>query len=473
MVLRHSFYYLLARGLPGVLSFAALILYTRLLSAEEYGKYALVIAGIGLVQVLVFQWLQLVLARFVPIHRENPAVVLKAVLALFATLAATIFVIGSAAAFFWPDPYWQKLLFLATILCIAQSWIEINLQLASIQIKPVIYGRILAGKNSISLIIGGILAVIGFATFAPLLGLLAGTLGAWFIFGASSWKGIRPRWPAPADLNNYTTYGLPLAITFALGWIVSSSDRVILSWLIDDAATGVYAAGYDLAQQSLGLLMIIVNTAAYPLVMRALEKQGKPAASEQLGRSGELVIVVAFGGAAGMIALTPHIVNVVIGLEFRSEAQEIIPWIAASAAISGVKAFHLDIAFQLALKSKWQAYTTATTAAINIALNFLLIPIIGIVGAAVATLLSFSIASILSWWLGRRIFPMPALAPLISRGILVALATYLGAIAATLFNLTSFETLICGLVIGGMTAAGACWTLNVAGIRSNLKKSNF
>lgn len=466
MVLRHSFYYLLARGLPGVLSFTALILYTRLLSAEEYGQYALVIAGIGLTQVLVFQWLQLVIARFVPIHREEPAVVLGAVLALFATLSVTIFVLGFSVAFFWPDPYWKKLIFLATVLCVAQSWIEINLQLASIQIKPVVYGRILGGKNSLALIIGGTLAAIGFATFAPLLGLLTGALGTWFIFGASSWKGIRPHWPAPSALNNYITYGLPLAITFALGWIVSSSDRVILSWLMNDAATGVYAAGYDLAQQSLGLLIVIVNTAAYPLVMRALEKQGKPAASQQLGRNGELVMVVAFAGAAGMIALTPYIANVVIGLEFRSEAQKIIPWIAASAAISGVKAFHLDIAFQLALKSKWQAYTTAATAAINIALNFLLIPIFGIVGAASATLLSFSIASILSWWLGRRIFPMPAIAPLISRGILVALATYLGGIAATLLNLTNFATLIFGFLIGGFATVAACWVLDIANIRS-------
>ena len=41
-LLRHSFIYLFARGVPGVINFLAIAVYTRLLPPEEYGQYALV-----------------------------------------------------------------------------------------------------------------------------------------------------------------------------------------------------------------------------------------------------------------------------------------------------------------------------------------------------------------------------------------------------------------------------------------------
>jgi O-antigen/teichoic acid export membrane protein len=66
MLWRHSALYLLARGLPGVVSLAAIAVYTRLLGADEYGRYALVIAGVGLGNKLVFEWLRLSLLRFRP-----------------------------------------------------------------------------------------------------------------------------------------------------------------------------------------------------------------------------------------------------------------------------------------------------------------------------------------------------------------------------------------------------------------------
>lgn len=55
MLLRHSALYTLARGLPGLINFAALAVYTRLLGPEEYGRYALVIAAVGLANAVLFQ----------------------------------------------------------------------------------------------------------------------------------------------------------------------------------------------------------------------------------------------------------------------------------------------------------------------------------------------------------------------------------------------------------------------------------
>lgn len=468
MLFHHSFLYLIARGVPGVISFAALVLYTRLLSAEEFGRYALVISGVGLVQVLVFQWLHLVLARFLPGNDGEADGVLATILSIFLSLSSVLILVCFGLVLMWPDSVMRPLIALIIPLSIASGWMEICLKLASVRLQPGLYGRMLTGKNVTSLILACVLIGVGLAAAAPLIGLFIGTTLAWFFLGRKVWKGIKPIWPTASVLREYAAYGLPLAITFALGWVVSSSDRIIISYLIDDAATGAYAAGYDLTQQSLGLLLVIVNTAAYPLVMRALTQEGDAAAKKQLCINGELIIAIAMISSAVMIGLAPSIIEIVIGVELRQEAGKVVPWIAAGAAVAGIKAFHLDVAFQLAKDSKWQAYTAAIAAVVNVVLNFMLIPVMGLTGAAVATLASLSLACLLSWWVGRRVFPVPPMSPSIFRAGIVAGFAYIGTLAADLSPGNHLLSLAFGFLMSTLAAVLSGLLVNVCGAREKV-----
>lgn len=468
MLLRHSFYYLIARGIPGVISFAALILYTRLLSTEEFGRYAVILASVGLVQVLLFQWLHLVLARFLPGDDGKSSRVLASILAIFLSLSAILILSGFILALAWSDTSIRLLIFLTVLLSIAAGWMEICLKLESVRIQPAIYGRMLTTKNTVSLISACTLIWMGLASSAPLIGLLLGVAMAWAIFGRQAWKAVRPIWPSKTVLKDYAAYGFPLAITFALGWVVSSSDRLIIAWLLDKSATGAYAAGYDLAQQTLGLLLVIVNTAAYPLVMRALTQHGHEAAKRQLAVNGELIITIAMVSAAGMIGLAPALVGTVIGSDFRPEAANVVPWIAASAAVAGIKAFHLDVPFQLAKDPKWQAYTAAIAAVFNVLLNFLLIPILGLTGAAAATLISLSLACMLSWLIGKKVYPIPSMTPAILRAGMVSIFAYSGARTAELLQFEPLITLLVGFAAGFSAAFIAGWLVNICGIRGKI-----
>lgn len=403
MLLRHSFYYLIARGLPGLINFAALSLYTRFLAPDEFGRYSLVVASVSLVHVLFFQWLQLVLGRFLPASRNAPHLVQQSVLALFLLLAGLIFIVGFSAALFWTDPVWRALLVVAVPLAVAEAWLQINLTLASTGLQPTRYGLLLGGKSLLAIIVGGWLAWLGLGAKAPLIGLLAGAMVAWLLFGFRFWRGIVPRWSKPGLLKEYAVYGLPFVATFALGWIIASSDRLMIAWLLDEAATGVYAVGYDLSQYSLGLLLAVVNTAAYPLAVRKFEQEGAEAARGQLSQNGELIVSIALTGAVGLIVLGPALLELLVGEGFRVGALEVMPWIAAVAAIAGIKAFHFDLAFQLARKSYWQIYVSVLASIANILLNLLFIPNYGVVGAAWASLIAYGLACAMSWVLGRRV----------------------------------------------------------------------
>ena len=468
MLLRHSFYYLFAQGVPGLVNFVALAVYTRLLAPEAFGQYALVLVGIGLVNVVAFQWLRLVLARFLLSYRDEPQRFLGGILAMFLTLAVVVTGAGGLLALLWPDPVWQRLLAVALPLLLVQAFFELTLCLFQTRLKIGWYAKLRASKTVLALVIGGFLAWAGLGAFAPLTGLLLAHGLALVLFALAAWRGIAPRWPEADDLRDQLRYGLPLTVTFALGWVVASSDRILIAWFLDEATAGLYAAGYDLVFQSLTLLLSIINTAAYPLAVWALEHGGATAASKQLAQNGAIIVAAALTGAVCLVVLAPHIVGVLIGEKFRAGALLILPWVAAAAAVSGIKAFYLDMAFHLGSQSLGLVVTSALAALANMLLNIMLIPRFGIQGAAWATLLAFILAALASAWMGRRILTLPGLIPMVLRGVGVALSLGLGAWWGAHLGSSGWTSLCAGMAVGLAVGLAASFAVNLAGLRDEV-----
>ncbi len=466
MLLRHSIYYLLARGIPGLVNVAALALFTRLLAPDEFGRYALVIIGVGLANVVVFQWLRLVLARFLQASRDDLERFLAGILSLFLTLSVVVTGTGFLLGVLWPDPVWQKLLMLSVLLLVTEAWFELNLSIAQAEVKPVQYGKLLGSKALLSLVVGGVLAWFGLGTAAPIMGLLFAYIASFMLFALAAWHGSSPRWPQSDVLRAQLRYGLPLIVTFALSWVVSGSDRLMIAWFLDETAVGMYAAGYDLVFQSLILLLSIINTAAYPLAVNAMEHGGKDEACKQLEQNGQLIIAAALAGGMGLIVLGPHLVAIMIGEEFRAASLAILPWVAVAAVVAGVKTYHFDLAFQLGYASHWLVLTSGVAAVSNVALNVMLIPSFGIVGAAWASLAAFSIAAITSAWLGSRIITMPDLIPMFIKAVIVAVLVGSTAWLGAGLSEVTWKALLLGSLSGTAMAILASLLTNLCAFRT-------
>lgn len=470
MLLRHGFAYLFARGLPGLVNFAALAIYTRLLAPADYGRYSLLVAGVSMAGVVAFQWHRLVLARWLSTRTQDPQRFLGEILRVFLMLALVVAGAGLGLAAVWPDPAWQRLLALAVVLLIAQEWVELNLILAAAQLSPARYGRMLGAKTVLALTFGAALASIGLGAAAPMIGLIAGCALAVPLFGLAPWRGVRPVWPTGATLREQLRYGLPLVVTFALGWIIASSDRLLIAWLLDVEAAGRYAVGYDLAQNSLGVLLAIVQVAAYPLAVRALEERGQVAAREQIRHNGELILCLALSSSAGLAVLAPHIAAVAVGAEFRETTARLLPWIALAAAIGGIKAFHFDMAFHFARNSRGLLVSASISAFVNVVLNLVLIPRFGLLGAAWANAAAYMVGASSSGWLGRSSFRLPAFMPMLFRATAVGLAALTGCIVgAAADHLGAVSRLTAGLGLGSVAALLTMFLLDIAQVRTEFR----
>ncbi len=466
MLIAQSIKYVFARGLPGLINLLSLMLFTRLLSPQAYGEYALVITGVGLAYVVLYQWLKLGILRHYTAYQANDKKFLVSILTAYGLISLAALLTGAVSLLFIDDHRISLLLGFSIAILIAHAFHQLNLELTRIKLKVNQYAFYSMLKSVLGLILGVVFIWLGFEVFGVLGGLLLALMatGVW---------GFSRQWYKPASeyvsrtiILQQLHYGLPLTAVFALTFVISGSDRILIAWLMDTQAAGLYSAGYDITSQSLGLLMVILNLAAYPLVVRTLEKQGEEQAKKVMASVFTLLWSVALPSSVGIALLAEPLAAIFLGEQFRTTAVQLIPVIAAATLLSGMKSYYFDLSFQLGKKTSKQIWSVFFAAMFNIVLNIVLIPHYGVMGAAYATLAAYTLALYVSYLLGKKIFQAPI--PLIDM-LKVSLATLI--MASVVYSMPKNNV---WQMPGAIAAGGAVYfllvlLLNVADSRANVK----
>src|SRR5947209_16418624 len=135
-LLSHTAVYLVARGVPGVVAFAATALYTHLLTPQDYGRYALVLGTAGLLNALLFQWLRLSLVRYLPAYQESPGTLKGTLLGATLLITALLGAVTALAALIPALHAWRGLLLPCWLLVAAQAAFELCCELARASLRP-------------------------------------------------------------------------------------------------------------------------------------------------------------------------------------------------------------------------------------------------------------------------------------------------------------------------------------------------
>jgi len=408
MILKHSALYVIARGVPGLVGFMTIVIYTRLLSPDAYGVYALVFTGSVICNAILYQWLSASLIRFIPEKSVNESDLLTAILNGYIAASIVAGLITLAIAITWTDST-ASLLWVGILLVWAQGWFTINLELTRSRLVPRKYGYVSLLKAALALAIGVTLIMLGYGALGALAGLLLGLSIAALWAARGQWKPFR-KFSYDAELvRKLLVYGLPLTASFALAVVVSGTDRFMLAAMISESATGLYSASQGLAQQGVGVSMTMVNLAAYPIILRTLERDGIQKAREQLRKNAILLLGVGLPVMAGFVVLAQDIAELLLGQEFKAAGTELMPWLAIAAFMAGMRAYYFDLPFYLGKSTRTQLVVMATAATLNVFLNYRLIPDFGYMGAVYASVGAHFVALVLSALLGRRAFVLPSI----------------------------------------------------------------
>ena len=465
MMLRHSIIYFFSRGCPGIIAFFAIAIYTRLLSPQEYGRFALVIAWVGLFNSVIFHWLRLGVSRFWVANEKKQVVFLSTLAVGFAAVLTFALLFGWL--FFLVSPkilVEPKFFALGRLLLSTQAWFGLNLELLRARFSPVQYGLLFSSKAVGSLALGSLFAYLGWGAAGLVAGVFLGTLLPALSVTFSKWRVVRFRLADFSLLIELLRYGLPITVAFVLNFVVSTSDRLLIGWLLGLSETGLYSVAYDLSQQTIGVLCMITTLSTYPIVVRALERDGPEAARRQLNYSAILMFYVAIPAVMGLVVLAPNIVEIIIGSEFQETATVIVPWIALAAFLGCTKSHYMDRAFSLSKRTLPLIWPAGSAAILNVLLNLWLIPQYRTMGAVYSTVISYSVALVLSWRLGKEVFYIP----IPKREILkISLATLVMGLALwPLVQYRGLLAIIFQIFCGGGVYVFLTLFLNVGGMRN-------
>ncbi|MGM0843668.1 MAG: oligosaccharide flippase family protein [Bacillota bacterium] len=188
----------------------------------------------------------------------------------------------------------------------------------------------------------------------------------------------------------YVTSSLALAIPlvphFLAGWINSVGDRVLIEQYLNLFELGIYSLG---AQFNVGLMMLVTSfNMAYAPRFYKMMKNGEVSQKVYSKIFNVAVLIVLMMSFVGLIII-PVFIKYFGSSTYQSSYLFI--WLLFGGTI-----WHLGYIMSVSSlvyfkKMKRVALVTLITAGINIVLNLILIPVLGIFGAAVATYLSYYI----------------------------------------------------------------------------------
>jgi O-antigen/teichoic acid export membrane protein len=458
--------YLPANVVQGVVGFLAIVLFTRLLSPEEFGRYALAFSVFTLAHVAVFTWLEAAMARFWA--ASKPGADLQGHFAgLYRTallLTAAFVPLALLAVWLWPaDPLFRIAVAVGLMGCPVRCLVKLAQERLRAEGEVSKSAGIDMTVTAAGLLIGVGFALGGAGGAAPLLGLGLGPLLVLPFVFPGEWRRGRGARLDPTRMRAYAAYGYPIAASLALTVVLASTDRFLLAVFLDEAAVGAYHAGYSIANRTLDVLFLWLGTAGQPALVMALERGGRDrlttAAREQLST----FLLIGLPAAAGVALVARPLAQVLIGEDLRADAVAVTPWIALSALLYGLTAYYFGQAFTLGRKTTALLGAMAIPALFNVVLNLILVPRFGLIGAAWATTASFGIGLVATLALGRRVLPLPMAWESLAR---CGLATAgMAVVVAALPAIGGFPELILKAGAGGAVYAALALTLNAAGVR--------
>jgi len=402
-LLKHSAIYGIGHIVTRSLGFLLLPLYTNYIPAGEFGKAALIFTFLGIMNVIYLYGMDVAFLRHFLLYEDDQkrkALFNSAFLSIVTSAslfsAILLFKAKLFAQLIFGLPHLENLLIFSALIL----WFD------AVGNLPFMYLR--AREKSL-IFIGLKFTVVLVNVVANILFIVKLKYGVSGIFAANAVssafallilspvivRNFRPQ-VRKTTLFELLRFGLPYVPSGLAAVIMDLVDRFILQRLTDYTTTGIYSAGYKLGM-FMALFVAAFRFAWHPFFLSvAKQENAKQIYSKVLNY---------FVFACSMVFLLisffiDEIVRLRIfgftlfGVSYWSSTR-IVPVIMLSYLMYGIYVNFL-IGIYLKKKTHVLPFITGTAAVINVLFNFLLIPQMGMMGAAWATLIAyFSMAAIL------------------------------------------------------------------------------
>lgn len=186
----------------------------------------------------------------------------------------------------------------------------------------------------------------------------------------------------------------PFIFSALLATIYSQTDKIMIKSLVDNSAVALYSAAVRLAT-ALAIIPSSLIEAFRPDVM-SLKHKNEALYKKRFRQV--YAIVFWFSVAYGLFVtcFAKYILLIIYGEKYLGAANSLalVVWYSAFSYFGAINNMYMVAEY----KSKWVQITTLAGALCNILLNALLIPVWGIMGASLASLLTQFVANFTMMW---------------------------------------------------------------------------
>lgn len=203
-------------------------------------------------------------------------------------------------------------------------------------------------------------------------------------------------------LRDGLNFGLPLIFGGLAHLLLEVGDRYILKWLVNYREAGLYHLGYRIAGVLNVFIIIPFQMGWLPLSYKMYGKQGDKRYYRKMMTY--FIFVLTWAGL-GLSLFYKEIIGLFAKDTEYWSATIVVPFIILGYFFNGGKIV-ANLGLYLTKKTKAIAYNTIAAVLVNIGLNILLIPRYRMIGAAVATIVSFVFLFVITTIVANRSYPI-------------------------------------------------------------------
>lgn len=406
-VARHGVVYGLGNVSQQLIGFLLLPVYTSRLVPEEYGLLTMLLTFNALLSVLLGMGFSTTLFRFF-FGKEGEArkqVVSTVLFWLMGVGGAAILAIWLATdsvsrLIFGTDQYVTHLRLVSVTLALTLLQM-IPLSVLRAQKRALHYAILVVALFVLGILLNIYMVVVlekgvlGILTANALTGLVFVVVG---LFLCREFVGFTLSKQLLGEMLRYT---LPLVPGAIGGYILQRADRWFLQQYASLEVVGLYSLGYQF-----GNIVNVLVVHPFQLVWfpTALEMRKKPEAKVFFERVLTYFLLITCWVGLGISLFSKEVLYLMAKPAYFP-AQFYIPWIVLAYVVFGGY-YVVDMGIFLVDKTSYVIWILGAASLANIALNFLLIPPFGAMGAAIATLLSYLLLFLVAYGINQRVFPL-------------------------------------------------------------------
>lgn len=387
---RATFWFLICSFLQRGISVVTTPIFTRIMTAAEYGEYAVFNSWLGIITIFVSLRLYYgVYAQGIVKYEDNKAVFSSSMQGLLFTL-----VLAWTLIYLMFQKFWNALFSLTTAQMLAMFvmiWATGAFSFWATEQRTVFKYRnlvVITLLVSFAKPVVGIVLVLNSAdkVTARILGLalveLIGYVGTFFVQMHRGKKFYSKRYWKYA-----LAFNIPLIPHYLSQTVLNSADRIMIKSLVGATEAGVYGLAYSVSQ-----IMLLFNQALLQTLTPWIYKKIKAHEEKDISRISYIALVLIATVNIILIAFAPETVKIFAPSSY-SDAIWVIPPVAMS--VYFIFAYSLFACFEFYFeKTKFIAIASISGAVLNVVLNYFCINMFGYYAAGYTTLICYVVYAV-------------------------------------------------------------------------------